>query len=694
MSKHSVPACKQTLRAAKTPVALAVAAICSLVPALVGAQEKQQAPKEPVEHIVITSEQMVSPSVVVTDPKQPRQPLPANDAADFLKTIPGFNVIRKGGVSGDPTFRSMAASRLTIMSDDSLVLGGCNSRMDPPTAYITPHNYDVIRVIKGPQSVLYLPAQATVLFERENYRLTETTLRGQLGMTWARFGRFDSELDVTAGTTTGYARVTANHAQGNDYKDGDDHAINSDYKRWSYQTELAWTPTDDTSVIASFGRSDGEAAYADRSMDGALFDRISKGLKVRHDDLTTWLKRLEFSVTDTYVDHVMDNYSLRDFSPSMMMPNPSAMNPDRDTQTYRLTGELSWAPTWLAVVGLDASDNQHSNRMTMNQPLTPYQAKPRLPDADFAQQGLFVEVTYQPNAAMRLHAGLRQDRWQTEDLRAMLMKTMQQKVVNPTFGATRDERLHSGFVRAEVQQQAHTLYMGLGHAERFPDYWELIGKARGSETSASAFFTDIERTDQLDLGWLYRSGQLNAELALYFGAIDNFILLEQQSMMGPETVRNIDAQIWGGEASLGYQWTEQLHLQATLAVSRGSNITDARDLAQQAPTELRFAADYEWHDWRLGALWRLVDGQDRFAPKQGTIVGLDSTATAGFGVLSINAQRQLSQGWTLHLGIDNLLDKTYQEHLSRQASAIPGYVASERVNEPGRVAWARATYSF
>ncbi|MFC7002406.1 hypothetical protein ACFQMB_13655 [Pseudobowmanella zhangzhouensis] len=72
---------------------------------------------------MVTSEHMLEPGQVVTDPKQPRQPLLTSDGADYLKTIAGFNLIRKGGVSGDPVFRSMSASRLTIVNDGTMLLG-------------------------------------------------------------------------------------------------------------------------------------------------------------------------------------------------------------------------------------------------------------------------------------------------------------------------------------------------------------------------------------------------------------------------------------------------------------------------------------------------------------------------------------------------------------------------------------------
>ncbi|NMG04981.1 TonB-dependent receptor plug domain-containing protein, partial [Azoarcus taiwanensis] len=73
---------------------------------------------------VVTASPMAEPLTVVTDPRAPRQPIPAQDGADILKTIPGFSVIRKGGTDGDPVFRGMAGSRLNILLDGEHILGG------------------------------------------------------------------------------------------------------------------------------------------------------------------------------------------------------------------------------------------------------------------------------------------------------------------------------------------------------------------------------------------------------------------------------------------------------------------------------------------------------------------------------------------------------------------------------------------
>ncbi|MRE32020.1 TonB-dependent receptor plug domain-containing protein, partial [Escherichia coli] len=90
----------------------------------------------------------------------------ASDGAGALKNIPGFSVLRSGGSNGDPVLRGMFGSRLTLLADGVSTQGGCGSRMDTPTAYITPQSYDTITVIKGPQSVLWGPmgSAGTLLF--------------------------------------------------------------------------------------------------------------------------------------------------------------------------------------------------------------------------------------------------------------------------------------------------------------------------------------------------------------------------------------------------------------------------------------------------------------------------------------------------------------------------------------------------
>ncbi len=90
---------------------LSVACALPLIAAEPEDAPKKPAPKpEPSAVVEVTAPLPSEPLVTVLDAKAPRQPLPAHDGADYLKSIPGFSVIRKGGTDGDPVLRGNYAS--------------------------------------------------------------------------------------------------------------------------------------------------------------------------------------------------------------------------------------------------------------------------------------------------------------------------------------------------------------------------------------------------------------------------------------------------------------------------------------------------------------------------------------------------------------------------------------------------------
>jgi iron complex outermembrane receptor protein len=154
---------------------------------------------------VITAVQQSSPLTVIADPKDARQPVPASDATDYLKTIPGFSAIRSGGTNGDPVLRGMFGSRINLRTNGGLMLGACPGRMDAPSSYISPETYDQLTVIKGPQTVLWGPGASagTVLFERRPERFGELGTRLHASLLTGSNGRFDKVLDAAAGGRAG-----------------------------------------------------------------------------------------------------------------------------------------------------------------------------------------------------------------------------------------------------------------------------------------------------------------------------------------------------------------------------------------------------------------------------------------------------------------------------------------------------------
>lgn len=661
---------------------------------------------EPVrlEPVVITAAQARQPLVVSVDPRAPAQPVPAHDGADVLKSVPGFSVIRKGGTDGDPVLRGLAGSRLGIQVDGECIFGGCGSRMDPPTAYVFPAAYDRITVIKGPQTVLHGPGNAAgvVLFERDPRRLDQPRSTLLASVTGASFGRRDGVLDVRGGNRAVQARATGTFTRADNYEDGSGRAVHSAYERWSANATLAWTPDDHTVVELTGARSDGEAAYADRMMDGAKFDRTNFAVQLRRENLSPLVTRAEARWFHNYVDHVMDNYSLRPFAPSAMMPGRSVANPDRLTTGGLAQLTLAPADTVTVTAGLDTQHNEHTNRSTMNEAAMPYAAMARVRDAEFTQVGAFAEGAWRAVTGRRIIAGARLDRWTVGDSRSTVAVPMMSAAPNPSAGRERTSTLFSGFARYEHDLAGATpvtLFAGLGRVQRFPDYWELIKNE--SAASVSAFGTRPETTTQLDAGALYRRGPVEFSVSVFAAEIADYILVQgnvpkSAGMMGSRAAvitRNVDASTRGGEAALAWRFAEHWKADVSLAWVRGDNDTDLRPLAQLPPLEGRVTLAYATTAWSAGGLVRLVSAQNRFAVNQGNIVGQDLGRSPGFAVISLNASRRFGGNWRLSAGVDNLLDRTYAEHISRAGSAVSGFVQTTRVNEPGRTLWVKLDFA-
>lgn len=695
------------------PAAIAIALLVSALPTFglasdaTGADASAapaDAPDELTPVVVIgTAED--SPLTVVVDPKAPRQPVPASDGADLLKSIPGFDTIRKGGSNGDPVLRGMAGSRLNIVVDGGGIAGGCPSRMDPPTAYIAPELFDRVVVIKGPETVIHGPGNSagTVLFERDRARREDAggSLQGSLvGGSW---GRADETIDASGGTPDFYADLAANHTRSGDYDDGKGDRVHSSYERWNADVALGWTPDDDTRLQVSAGKGDGHAAYAFSGMDGAQFLRESLGVDFEKKNLTDVFTRLEARAYYNYADHVMDNYTLRDPDPLSMMPMAMAADVDRRTTGGRIAGTFEWNALKL-IVGFDTTSNVHTSRSggPPGSMMGYYGDMPRERDARLSTRGAFAEATWTFAERQRVASGLRIDRAHARGYALTpgggmgMGDGMGMDDPVPTVAANRDDTLPSGFLRWErdLETSPTTLYAGIGRVARFPDYWELFG---GHVSSSASAFEGLlpERTTQLDVGARYGDGRLKGWVSAYVGHVSDFILLHYAAdMMGTSYASNVSATIAGGEAGLQYALAERWKFDASLASAWGRNDSEHRPLPQQPPIESRVGITYDAGAWSVGALWRGATAQHRYAMGEGNIVGQDLGPTGGFGVFSLNGGYRLTKSVVITAGIDNLFDKTYAEHVNAANEGLAGYVNTVRVNEPGRTAWLKAGFKF
>ncbi|KRG41561.1 TonB-dependent receptor [Stenotrophomonas pictorum JCM 9942] len=658
----------------------------------------QAAAPDPVDfEAVVVTASPVSPLTYETDPKLPRQPVPASDGADYLKTIPGFSAVRNGGTNGDPVLRGMFGSRLNLLTNDGSMPGACPARMDNPMSYVSPETYDRLVVIKGPQTVRWGPGASagTVRFERRTPRFDTPGIDLTGSLLGGSFGRNDQVLDATAGMPVGYARLSANRSESDDYRDGSGDVVPSSWKKWNTDLALGWTPDADTLLEFNAGVGDGSARYAGRGMDGAQFKRQSYSLRFEKSNLPGSLERVEASVFANYADHVMDNYTLRTPNPMSSMPMPMVAQVDRRT----LGGRNAW--TWATgglelTAGIDGQQSRHRERGGMGR--NAHLAMPWVTDANFQNAGLFAEATWTLSAARRLVSGARADRAEVTDKRTVAGMMGRP---NPTAGLRRKETLPAAFMRFEQDTTSTrgTWYAGLGHTARMPDYWELFSPDRGPMGAVNAFAgIHPEKTTQLDVGLQYRAPTFDAWVSAYAGRIQDYIIFAymEGGMMGMmSSAANVDADIRGGEAGVEFRPAPHWKLGGTLAYAWGENRASGDALPQMPPLEARLSAGYDNRRWNAGVLVRAVSRQTRVALNQGTVVGRDIGPSAGFATLALNGGYRFTDRVQLTAGVDNLFDRAYSEHLNLSGSADFGYPADPlRFNEPGRSAWVKLNVDY
>ena len=663
------------------PVAAAVCVACYSASAFAD-QSMLSANTHSLAPIVATAQQGNDANgiVVRANPKQPIQPIPATDGADYLQSIVGFSAVNSGaGTNGDVTFRGMFGSRIKILTDGSENLGACPSRMDSPTSYISPESFDEITVIKGPQTVQYANtgSAATVLFERKPEQFGEgQNYRGQASVLIGSFGRLDHNVEAAAGDEQKYIRLNANRSVADSYKDGNGTTVPSDWERWNADVALGWTPDENTWLELTGGRGDAEVVYAGRTMDGSEFDRESLGLRVEKKNITDVIKKIEAQVNYSFNDHVMDNFSLREFNPAGGMMHPMANNVARKTLNARMAVTHEWDKVDF-VTGVDTQNNEHSGRKGR---MNSYKNLPRTVDMEFQSIGGFGELGYQFNDQNKLVTGVRIDQVEVD-----AVQTAQQ----------RKETLPSGFIRLENQHPHHDAktYVGLGYVERMPDYWELFTPKSGNGNPNTFKNIDTEKTLQLDFGYQHEHGAFSSWASAYAGLINDYILTKYTSMTDAHT-RNVDATIAGAEVGMGYQFTDALQADVSAMYAWGENTTDNTPLPQISPLEGRLNLRYVQDRYTLGALLRVVDGQSRISKDEGNIVGYDLKESSGFGVLSLNGSYNLNKSVDVSVGVDNVLDKTYSEHLNKLGLNGTGSAAKVQFNNSGRNYWARISMKF
>jgi|GEM_PF-67296 len=257
-----------------------------------------------------------------------------------------------------------------------------------------------------------------------------------------------------------------------------------------------------------------------------------------------------------------------------------------------------------------------------------------------------------------------------------------------------------------------SLYVGLGIKNRAPSYQERYlwtpMEATGGLADGHTYIGDInlesETAYQSDIGLTWQSREFMIAPHVFYQQIDNYIQgtpIEMEDMSAknmasmmanddnPLKFSNVDAKLYGMDVNFYYNINDSFQLSGLASYVKGERRDISDNLYRIAPLNGQMTMSYHNDSLITNLSLIAVAAQNDVSLTNG------EKTTPGYGLINIDVEYFVNNDLTLRGGIDNLLDREYQNHLG-------GYNRVKNVETPvmdrlpseGVSAWVEASYSF
>lgn len=661
------------------------------------------------EEIEVLGDWPVVPTVRILD-RQELPAVPLGDGADLLRGVAGVTVGRMGGHGLEPRVRGLGEGNLNVLVDGAYVHGGCPNRMDPPSSFATPNAFDEVTVIKGVQTVRFGPGgtAGTVIFQRNTPQLPESrTWQVEVASSYGSWHKHP-ELGLDAAWTSGgaFLRAQGGVRSFDSYEDGSGQTVRSAFDSEHLNLMLGFGNA--TSGQVELGveavRTE-DALFAGAGMDSPEDRNDTYRLKFHRSDQLIGLTDFKVDLYYAGVDHLMDNYSLRPLTAPMAMRVPSIS----DTFGGTASADRMISESLELTIGLDYQENvRDALRYAGPNPDSVETLQSVMwPDASLAQGGLFLEGQQLLGEKSRLVFGGRADRFTARADKADVKPAGMNRSPNQLFDyyyASQADRWSasevSGLLRYErFVRPELTFFTGLSRSTRAADTTE---RYLGSNNMAPPKRwvgnpqLEVAKHHQLDVGFASPGVRSTWSVTGFIDEVDDFILRDrahgQEGILRDDNAtiyRNVEARLLGLELEGSHGFSDQLGISGVVSGVRGENRSDDRPIAQIPPLQGWLQVDYGTERWGTAGMLRWAASQTRVDDDPLTGSGQDVGETAGYGVLDLSARYRLLRSLVLVAGVDNVLDRTYANHLNRGNLFDPD---PARINEPGRTFWIRLSW--
>lgn len=682
-----------------------------------------------VEELVITG--VRDTSVLVTEDTL----VAPADTAQLLGRIPGANVNKNGELTGIPQYRGMYGDRVNVNINGTAITGGGPNAMDTPLHFAPVAILESLTVHRGITPVSL--GQETI-----GGSMQANTYRGDFGLSqdFSISGRiYAGGQSVSDGSVLSTLLSLANESHlfslslmdenGDDSDFGAGRITPSSYARQRLDLGYGFH-SDQQELRIDYSRNEtGDAGTAALPMDIQSVDsdqyRASHAWQGSSYTLST-----EFSWNA--IEHWMSNHHLRRppqgdaMTPGTMLYRSTFASSDNGGFTIKLEQPIA---NGLRRIGIDGHFSDHD--AAVSNPEAPMFSITNFRDVKRNILGLFVEQEMELGQRTGLSLGLRYNRVSMDAGRVeanlnpmnldngmpVMMNGMAAQLAsafNSSNRARHDDNL-DWFARFSLESHSYlTWYAGLARKSRSPSYQErylwLPLEATGGLADGLTYIGDIDLSPEVaheaELGFDWDGTHLSFYPRLFYRQVDDYIqgtpadnalagrfagMMGNMGMGSGELLqyRNVDARLYGLDLESSLQLTRRLTLNANLSLVRGERRDLDDPLYRIAADNLMLTLQY------TGERWSASLESVSYADQEKVSTTNQEQSTGGYSLINAHWRLLTGKGLEFGLGVNNLLDRDYRDHLAGYNRAYnPDLALRERLPGLGRNIYARVIWTF
>lgn len=708
------------MRFAVNPIAFTISCglVLSIFPSIVLADEAPIADtSKDIEVITITNQRHTT----LTDNLNFAQGKTSEvDLANWLTSVPGANINSNGPITGIAQYRGLFGDRVATSLDGHPVVGAGPNSMDTPLSYSTPLIVDSMTVYRGiaPVSAGLNTLGGAIDVKMRKAEIMNTNKSNVSGDLQAGYRSNNQAKTLSAVTNIakddiavmfyGNSQIGDSMASGNGTvispTDFDKVQLGGDIRYLAAESSVGlsyhYTKTKDSGTPAL--PMDIEYIESHRvSIDGTFTAGAWQG---------------EWLVGYMDADHGMTNFLMRENTdPSKFRRN----NATAETRDFKLSLTKAYGFGEITV-GADGYFAQHDSVIT--NPNNAMFEVVNFNDVEDNRYGVYGEWKNTFNKTdVQLGIRLKRaeaDAGQINTSMAMMPNMMGDlsKTVKMRFNDA-DRKVSDNNIDIALSTQTQlngtlSLYAGVGMKNRAPSYqerylWtpmESTGGLADGHTYIGNINLDSETAYQLDLGLTYQTQTVMIAPHIFYQHINNYI---QGTALGMDDVsakilakmmsnddgalkfNNVDAKLYGMDINGYYNINDQLTLSGIVSYVKGERRDIDDNLYRIAPLNTQLTMSYSIDELVSSLTFVAVAAQNNVSLTNG------EQKTAGYGIVNLDMQYFVNNDFSISAGIDNLLDREYQNHLGGynrvKGTDIP---LLARLPSEGVSAWIDMTYSF